>query len=370
MLSQPQKVLILKFGALGDLILITPSLRRLRAHYPSALISLLCLEEYGDVLKKCPYLNEILTFNKDSLIDQLSLVREVKKENFDLLIDIQNSKRSHILGALCGIPKRLGFKRDWGRYFLTHAADGFKNDLSPVKHQFQILECLNLKEDTEKLEVYYSKQDEEKVSELLRSCSSPRHCERGEAISSLRDGIATGSIQEPSRRRISRLIGIHPFASSRWKSKVWPTTHYVELVEKINKFFGGSGNTVFILTGSQQDYWRGEELRLLLKGSSCMNLMGTTSYGELVALIKRLNYFITVDSAPLHIATALNIPTLAFFGPTNPKKHYVPTDKTKLLYKEVLCGPCYKPNCPEGHHNCLKGISAKDVAITQFLEMG
>src|SRR3989338_6952751 len=335
MLGHPQKILVLKFGALGDLILVTPTLRRLRKNYPNAFISLLCLEKYKDVLENCPYLDEVLTFNKSFLIHELSLVRDIRKRNFDLLIDIQNSKRSHTLGMLFGIPRRLGFKRDFGRYFLTQGSYGFNNDLSPVKHQFQILESLNLKEDTEKLEVYCSEEDEKKVEGLWEGMKG-------------------------------RVIGIHPFASSRWKSKVWPTTSYVELAQEINEFFK---ETVFVLTGSQQDFWRGEELRLMLKNVNCVNLMGKTTYGELVALIKRLNYFITVDSAPLHIATALDTLTLAFFGPTNPKKHYVPTEKTKLLYREVPCGPCYKPICPEVHHKCLKGISAKDVAEV-WLEIG
>ena len=84
----------------------------------------------------------------------------------------------------------------------------------------------------------------------------------------------------------------------------------------------------------------------------------------MAALIKRCQVFITPDSAPLHIAAAMQTPVIAFFGPTDSKRHAPPAKRIIVLEKKLTCSPCYGTRCRILTHACMKEIKPEEVAKT------
>jgi ADP-heptose:LPS heptosyltransferase len=98
---------------------------------------------------------------------------------------------------------------------------------------------------------------------------------------------------------------------------------------------------------------------LKLSNSKPINLIGKTSLAELAALMKRFKCLITSDSAPMHIAAAMNTPFVALFGPTDPLRHLPPAGKYVVITKDLRCAPCYKPVCSDTR--CMREITAAEV---------
>ncbi len=90
-----------------------------------------------------------------------------------------------------------------------------------------------------------------------------------------------------------------------------------------------------------------------------INAAGKTTLPQLAALVKRCKVFITGDSAPMHIASSMGTNFVALFGPTDAKRHLEPTDKGRVIQKDVKCGPCYKPACKKPV--CMERISVEEV---------
>ena len=91
------------------------------------------------------------------------------------------------------------------------------------------------------------------------------------------------------------------------------------------------------------------------------NVAGKTDILQLAALIKRCKVYITPDSAPLHIAAAMQVPVLAFFGPTDSRRHIPPAKKIVLFEKQLACAPCYSGKCRIFTHACMKEIRPDEV---------
>ncbi|MDP3768526.1 MAG: glycosyltransferase family 9 protein, partial [Dehalococcoidia bacterium] len=88
---------------------------------------------------------------------------------------------------------------------------------------------------------------------------------------------------------------------------------------------------------------------------------GRTSLMELVCVIKRCHLFITHDSSPLHLAAAVGTPTVALFGPTDPRRHLPPTFRGRVIKKDVFCSPCYSATCRTVTHACMQRIEVEEV---------
>jgi len=91
-----------------------------------------------------------------------------------------------------------------------------------------------------------------------------------------------------------------------------------------------------------------------------VNLCGTTTLGEAMALIKSCHFFVSNDSGLMHVAAALDVPMVAIFGSTNPDATGPRSRKARIVRRQTDCSPCLKPDCPVGYH-CLQAIEPDDV---------
>ena len=332
-LAKP-RVLVWKLSALGDLVLATPSLRAIRRRFPGAPITLVVGRPLYDAVARCPYVDDVLVYDparKDrTWLGKRRFIRRLARGAFDVSLDLQNSRFTHLAAALAGVRIRIGYARRWKR-LLTQPVPLPKGRLSPVAHQHRLLAAAGVAPDGEHLEVWPSPLDEQRVEELLREL-----------------GVDAAK----------PLVGIHPGGSARWKTKRWPAARWAALCDRLAE----QGIQV-VMTGSQADEDLGVRLAQLARSRPHL-AAGKTRLMELACLIRRCQVYVTLDSAPLHLAAAVGTPAVALFGPTDPARHVPPSPSLRVIKKDVFCSPCYSTRCRTITHACMKRISVDEVMNT------
>ncbi|MFH1641256.1 MAG: glycosyltransferase family 9 protein, partial [Candidatus Omnitrophota bacterium] len=241
--------------------------------------------------------------------------------------DLQNNRRSHILSALTFVLDRYGYDNKKLSFLLNHRIKDEKTGIDPVRHQFRILKMLGIDLKDPSLELWPSEEDRRYIDTLINA----------EWVSSNQ-----------------RLIGINMSASLKWLSKNWPLRHIARLCEEL-----GYKGIRLVLTGTEKDIARANELMAMVKNTRPLNACGKTSVNQLACLIKRCSVYITGDSAPLHIAVAVGVPFVALFGPTDPKRHLPEARDYVVIKKDLACSPCYKSKCKSA--KCMELIRPEEV---------
>lgn len=328
-----RKILVIKLGAVGDLILVVPSLRMLKERFPDSSVTLLVDRKLAPLVATCPYLDDMILVDRKKLSNLFYLLktaRRIRKEGFDVSVDLHNNKWTHLLAYLGGVFQRFGFARGrWG-FLLNRPDRSFEVADSPVRHQFRIL----------------SKMGVQKFDDELALWPRPESLERVDHI------IAAVKPEENTK-----MIGFVMGSSPNWPSKRWPGEYFVALADRLLEKYDAR----IVLVGSSDEAVLGEAFQKF-GSSKILDVIGKTTLEELPAFFKRFHLVVTGDTAPLHIAAAMNVPTLALFGPTDPKRHAPPGRKVVALSHHLPCQPCYDGVCKEKESGaCLKHISVDEV---------
>jgi lipopolysaccharide heptosyltransferase II len=328
-------ILVIKLSALGDIILATPSLKALKKTFPLSKIYCLIKKDFREALQLCPYLEDLIIYDpehkhKSGWWGIWRLSKKLRGFQFDKVIDFQNNYKSHMLSFLSFCPERYGYRNQkWG-CLLNDGIKDLDKSVDPVTHQFRILNLLGIEPTgKERLELWSSSKDRIYIEQILES-----------------QWIADNTI----------LVGIQLSASGRWQSKAWPLDYIAQLCDLL-----AVKNIRVVLTGSRSDQGAARQL-LKLTNAKPADLTGKTSIAQLFALLKKCHTFVAMDSAPLHVAAAANVPVIALFGPTDPARHMPPIEKGRVLYRPVSCSPCYSPTCLIKTHECLRQIKPLEVA--------
>jgi len=343
-LCENLKILVIKLSAVGDVLLITPSLKALREKYPLAKIVCLVGKEARQILQSCPYADELIVYDPQQKHKRWwklwKLGKVLRQHNFDKVIDFQNNRKSHLLSFLSFCPERYGYRnKKWG--FLLSC--GIKDDQGPmpaVEHQFRILDEIGVSlSGIPELQMWPSKEDSRYVQEVLDSF-----------------WIA------PS----TRLVGVNISASARWLTKNWPIVYIAKLCDLL-----AVKNVRVFLTGLEKDKETAQKILKSAK-SKPIDLTGKTNILQLAALIKKASVFVTPDSASMHVAAAMKTPFVALFGPTDPFRHLPPSSRHKVIYLKSDCAPCYQGQCAIKTHLCMENITPEQVLsdVESFLTKG
>lgn len=329
-----QNILVIKISAIGDVILSIPSLKAIRAKYPSAFIKVLVGVQAREVLDRCPYINGVIVCDlkgKDKGAKGLwRLGRELRNSCFDIVIDLQNNRKSHILAFLSLAPMRYGYDNKKLSILLNKKVKDDAPYLDPLEHQFRTLRLAGIKPVDKTLELWPSEADEKNVQKFL---------------------------EDNWLKQEQGLVGINVRASLRWVTKNWPASYIATLSDRLAKEF----NIRVVLTGAKEDAELASHIAKLAKSKPIV-AAGKTNIMELASLIKHFKVYLTPDSAPLHVASAVGTPVVALFGPTEPDKHVVRTNNCVVLCKsdDMKCSPCYKSTCTKTN-TCMKRITVDDV---------
>jgi len=325
-----KRILVIKIGAIGDVILAVPSIREIRNNFPDAFISVLVGVESRHILKRCPYIDELIFYdrkgNNAGIKGLLKAAGVVKRKVFDISLDFQNNRTSHIIAWAGAVRKRYGYTNNKFGFFLNNGSRFLKIGAGPVEEQFRVLKRagINTIGASKRMELWPGKEDLSYIDDFLKN---------------------------EWLREKQLLVGINIGAS--WKTKRWPLRHFARLSDML-----AAKDIRVVITGSKKETDLVRQFTGLTR-VKIVNAVGKTTIPQLAALIKRCRLFLTSDSAPMHIASAMGIDFIALFGPTDAKRHFEPTEKGIVIQKKVDCGPCYKADCKK--IVCMEKISVDEV---------
>ena len=325
LIKDPRKILIIKPSSLGDVVHSLPFLNVIRTCFPKAEIHWVIAKGLEGLLEGHPMVNKLWIINKDKwkkiknvkgTINELKgLFKELKKEKFDLVIDLQGLLRSGILTSATSAPVRIGFAeaREGSKIFYTHKVEGGR-DIHAVDRYLKIADFLGC--DITDIRFPF-----------------PLH---------FKSSIITNySLSED-------YAVIVPGA--RWKTKVWPSKKFGKLSSKLP--------IMTVIVGSKTDIDIANEIAALSKGKAT-SLAGKTDLKELIEVIRNARFMVSNDSGPMHIAAALGIPVFAIFGPTDPLRTGPYGEGHTKIREDIPCAPCFKRTCSDV--KCMNNLSAEKV---------
>lgn len=323
----PTCVLVLRFGAAGDVVLISPALEALRTEWPHAKIFLATKEVYADLLRPNPHLTGVVGLKKNENISlYIKRLRDLKP---DVIVDLHGQLRSRIVSTFINAPHKVRLRRRpfWQDFTVRLALQPFK-PTQPFTGRYQeVLEKLLRKPvQLGKLQTFVQQNAKEV------------------AIQKLKD--ANIDFNKP-------VVGLSPGAS--WPTKIWSAERFAELAQCILE----SGLQVVVFGSAQEISIANTILRL---APAAKSLAGQDSFALLPALISQCSAFVANDSGPMHIARSLGVPTLAIFGSTSSSQF----DFTghRAVFKNIECAPCHfhgRKKCPRKHFRCMEDLSVPEV---------
>ena len=342
-----KNILILQTGFIGDVILTTPVISVLKEYYPDASINLITTPVAAELFKSDKRLSKIIPFDKRKKYSGIrgffSFLKIIRENRFDAVFSLHKSFRTSLLMLFSGIPLRYGFKESKlsSVYTKVSSRKSYKHD---VLRNLAILKNIGLKveEISRPMSLQFDSKALNKVNDLIKDL------------------------------RNKNIIAVAP--GSVWKTKRWTEEGFSKLITALIEDYS------VILVGGKGDFEvvqkilanLGEEIK---KSSFFLNLVGELNLEESAALISQSDAVITNDSAPLHMASSFQIPTVALFCATVPEFGFGPwmTDHEIVEVDGLSCRPCGRHGsnkCPTGTDYCRTRISHQMVlgALKKVLE--
>ena len=331
----PERILVIKLDHLGDVLLATPVFSNLRRAYPNAELHALTGAWSRVVLEKHPDVNNVVEYNSPafcrtgqptSLRETFKLYRQLRRQKYDLIVELRSDWRTVWFAFLRLTPKRLsraalqvanklGFAQFSGTHETTRNLDVLRQAGIPTPVQTAIFSVTT--------------EDKKWASDFLATYQIDR--------------------QHP-------LIAIHP--GSPIALKRWMPERYAELADwliaqkRAQILYVGVKDEIPIIT----------EIQALMRGES-INIAGKTTLTQLASILPTCNVFIGNDSGPMHLAAAVGTQTIGLYGPGDPTRFGPAGAKCQTIQRKSDC-PCLGPVCRYGKSGCMSEIQVADVIQT------
>jgi len=314
----PQRILIVKPSAIGDVVHTLPVLNLLRTRYPSAHIAWLVTPTCGGILAGHPQLDEIIPFERKKWSRAWSLMQTLRRGKFDLVLDLQGLLRSGLFTWASGAPVRVGFAnaREMAPLFYTHHVPVPDVEVHAIERYLSMAEAVG--------------------------------CERGPVTYVFPTDDADRAAAAGMLGDIGRYAVVLP--GTNWPTKRWPAEKFAGMVAPLRERFGLST----VIAGAP-----GEGDAVAKLAPAALNVCGKTSLRQLVALLEKASLVIANDSGPMHIAVALDRPLVTPFGPTNPVRTGPYGRPDSVVRIDLPCSPCYSKTC--SHQSCLQWLEVGPV---------
>lgn len=368
---------------LGDSVMVSSAFEWLKLSFPLADFSIVGTKASCGIYERDSRIKHIFIDEskkaKSRILATKNLAKAIGKH--DLAITFSNTFFSALLLYLTKSPVRIGYGKNARGFLLTHALKLQKQDFQGKKYH-QVLLYLSL--------IAPILQVKEQVAHTLSSTLTktlPNNTPKepishkilmpNEILETLSTKpltlISIDLVHLASSKTNSNqpIIGINPGAAFG-SAKRWEQSYFIEVIQ----YFLDREYEVYLF-GSSAESSANTDIASALNNHKNLqyfhNLTDKTNLSELIDYINAMNVFITNDSGPMHIATALKVPIVAIFGPTdiNETAPYIPAHTEQsitLLHIDLPCSPCKKRECPLKHHNCMKLISPQEV-ITSTLRV-
>ena len=349
-----QRIIVRAPNWLGDLVMSTPGFRAIRAAYPAAEIVAVLPVHLRPLLEGSPDFDALWPLEPGRGAAFRRMQRQIRAERFDLGIVIPESVSSALLFRLGGVRRVMGFARDPLRRALLHdevpAPSNWERRRWVAKEAFvlRLMSAAGAHTENDDLGLPVLDADVARLAETLA-----RHGVDADDLAARRPiVIAPGAAFGPS--------------------KCWPVASYAGLVDAL-----GPAGAPILLVGTAEERAR---TRAVMEGSNrvgvgsvtipgrvdtpdggfVVDLAGELDLGALKALLRCASLLVANDAGTRHIAAALGVPSVIFFGPTSTRKTPAHLDRVEVLETAHACRPCYRRTCPIDHR-CLTSISVSEA---------
>ncbi len=301
------KILVVTLSNLGDVVLTTPVFESLARAFPKARLDAAVGKNAVVVLEGHPSIRRVILLDKkNSFLKKVEFLREIRRERYDLIVDLRYSP----IGLLGGSKYR-------NAYFRYHR----KTRHRALKH-LRALRGIAAVADSG-------------LSFLERLDLS---------------GGPLGLEVDPKKNIVTAAVG------SKSDLKKWPAGSYAALLDRLAL----QDRYRIVLVGDAADAADAAKIKGLMRFKGVEDLCGRANFAEWCGILKRSSLVLTNDSASLHIADILKVPTLAFFGPTDPRRYGPRNAASRALRRPLFCSPCEKAQC-RFHHECMTQLGVEEA---------
>ena len=332
--SMVRRILVRATNWVGDVVMTLPALEAVRENFPESSITILAKPWVAPLFENHPSVDRTIRFRKGGgamagLREMIRVIRLIRNERFDLSILFQNAFEAALLAYLGGIKYRIGYNTDARGFLLTHRVirDAEVLKVHQVEYYLSILRAMGLHAESRDPLLYVTEKQIKKARDLMAS----NGINKGDFILGLSPGAIFGGAK---RWPPDRFAMIGDWAAERWGAKV-------------------------MIFGSGKETDISNRLSTAMNHSP-VNFCGRTSLSEAMGLIRECDLFVTNDSGLMHIAAALNVPTVAIFGSTDPVATGPRGAMTTIVKHNIKCAPCLKPECPTDFR-CMLSIKPGEV---------
>ncbi len=315
------KIAVRMTNWVGDCLMATPALRKLRQIYADAEIHVVVAQHLVTLFENNPYINEVIGFES-----RLQLLSSLKEKKYDKIYVFPRSWDSALIPFLARIPERIGYANQGRGLLLTQT----KKRSAAVRAEHQSGSYWNL---------------------VTGEAAIPSQEKRADLVL---DPCVEQWAQEIFKEKFpaKKVVGIAPGATYG-SAKMWRPERFAELA---NRLLRDSNLSVLFLGGAKEGEWIHS---LTEKIPGAVSFAGKTNLQEAAALMQRCAVVLTNDSGPMHLAAAMKAPLVVLFGPTN-YEATGPMGAHTLIHKRVVCSPCLLRHCPIDHR-CMEQITVDEV---------
>jgi heptosyltransferase II len=322
-----RKIFIRSTNWIGDAVMTTPAMGRVRAAFPRAEIVIAANPTVAELLGHHPCCDRLLVYDKKGRHrgpgGLMRFCAQVRKEKFELAFLFQNAIEAAIMATLARIPMRAGYTTDCRGLLLTHRVRGWRRTrrLHHTDYYLNMLEGLGILGGNGHLQL---------------------HCQDAELLW--------------AREQLGERpwVAVNPGATFG-SAKRWLPERFAAVADKVAE----ESSMRILLIGGPNEGWIAEEVAANMQ-TQPLNLAGKTSVRQLMALLSQCRLLITNDSGPMHVAAAFGVPIVAIFGSTDHTTTSPLSPSCRIVRKPTECAPCLKTECPTDHR-CMTAVSVLDV---------
>ena len=341
-----ENILVVGPAWVGDMVMAQSLFMCLKEQYPDCRISVLAPNWTRPLLARMPEVEKGISLamghGELQLVKRRALGRSLRGEQFTMAIVLPNSFKSALIPLYAGIPKRIAWKGEWRNLLLSDCRRLDKNAFPLMVQRFAALAYPGSKEPPDQIPEPRLQSDPKSVTQALATFNL---------------GVE------------DRILAICPGAEFGM-AKQWPADHFTTTCKtKIDE-----GWQVWIF-GSEKDAEVADEILQMLaekQRQKCVSLAGKTSLAQAIDLLSVAEAVVSNDSGLMHIAAALDKPVVALYGSTSPDFTPPLSSKSKLLFTDIDCRPCFQRECPLEHKKCLTELepSRAVAAIAELTTSG
>jgi len=333
---KPFRILIRSGNWLGDAVMSVPAVRAIKTGRPDAQITIVASSKIASMWKLVPEVNEIVPLSNRSL---LATVRSIRRQpRFDVAILFPNSLRTALEIWLSGIQRRVGYRGHFRSWLLNQII--WERE-TPVRIEHQANRYLR----------------------VARELGADVHDNWRDALSGVPHTSGGTEIVPPANARVK--MALSPGAEYG-PAKRWLPERFAEVAAAVSAKL----SVQWILFGTPKDITVGETIATAL-GDSCINRIGQTTLEQLIDELRKCRLLLTNDTGTMHLASLLDVPTVAIFGSTDPRLTGPLGDLHIIIRHQVECSPCFLRKCPIDFR-CMKAVGVDEVtdAVLSILDAG